>query len=87
MSEHFAGNALCFGHQQLESMRRVVDHGQQGDRTVLDAHLNGEAAADLAVVDGERAHFGFAFSDGQVAGAVVAHQHDGRRGGPWHNTR
>src|SRR5205085_5530950 len=48
--------------------------GKQGDGTVLNGHLNGEPAADLAVIHIQRANLGLALGNGDVAWSVVAHE-------------
>src|ERR1035441_6330524 len=70
--ENFAGYALALGYDELEARLAVFDHREQSDGAVFDAHLDGEAATPLAVVDLERADLGFALGDGDVAGTVVA---------------
>ena len=57
-------------------MLAVFDDGEQRDRAVAHGHLDGEPAADFAVIDVERADLGLALGDGDVAGAVVAHEDD-----------
>src|SRR5208283_1523601 len=48
----------------------------QSDLAVFDDHFHGEAATDLAVIDGEWANSGSALCDGDMAGAVMAHEDD-----------
>src|ERR1035438_6283005 len=73
--KNFAGYALALGYDELEARLAVFDHREQSDGAVFDAHLDGEAAAHFAVVDLERTDLGFALGDGDVAGTVVAHEH------------
>src|ERR1700694_1959827 len=72
-----AGFGVALRDQQFEALAVAFcgfDYGQQGDGAGLDAHLDGEAAADLAVEDLQRADLGAAFGDGGVAGGGVAPQ-------------
>ena len=52
----------------------LFDNREEGDGAIFDAHFDGESAADLAMVDLERPHFGFALGDGDVARTIVAHE-------------
>jgi len=58
-----AGHRLGLRAQQRKLATGLFDHRKQGDRAVLDGHLDGHAATDLAMVDLERAHLGLALGN------------------------
>ena len=70
------GVGVSFGDEEFESAADVFDDGEQGDGAVLHGHLDGEAAADFAVIDLQRSDLGLALGDAGVAGAVVTHEDD-----------
>ena len=67
-----ARNRFALGDEKFGASIGSFDHGEQGHGSVAHAHFDGKTAADLAMVDIERADFGFAGGDLDVTWAVVA---------------
>src|SRR5271170_2756102 len=54
--ENWPGHTFAFRDQEAEAGLRILHRRQQGDRAVLDRHLNRKPGAYLAVVHLERAN-------------------------------
>jgi len=74
--EDGAGFDFALRDEEFEALVLALNDGEQGDGALLDAHLDGEASAHLAVEDFEGTDFRQAFGDGGMAGAVVSHKDD-----------
>src|SRR5207245_4737582 len=54
----------------------LLKHRKPRYGTMLDGHLNREPAADLAVVDAQRANLSLALGNSNVTRSIVSHQYD-----------
>lgn len=72
--ENRTGDRLGLGDDEFKAAIGCLDDGEQGDGSMADTHLDGEAPADFAVIDMEGADFGFALGDGDVSGTIMAHE-------------
>src|SRR5918993_2180197 len=66
---------LPLGCEHLEVALAGLGYGEDGDRPSLDAELHGDPVAGLAVVDPQPTKDRCSVADGDVPGAVVAHQY------------
>src|ERR687898_525887 len=69
-----SGQRLAFGRDHLEVAFAVLGYAEDGDGSRLDAELDGDAVAGLAVVDTKAPQKGLLVADGDVPRAVVAHE-------------
>ncbi len=70
------GSHVRMRDEEPEAVLAIFGNRKQRDGAVADGHLDGEAAADFAVIDVERTDPGLAFRDRDVARAVMSHQDD-----------
>src|SRR5690242_3271196 len=70
------GDRFGFGNEQFRTAAGRFRDREQCDRTILDGHLDGEAAAHFAVINAERSDFSFTFGNGQVTGSIVSPEND-----------
>ena len=66
---------LALGHEQIDPVAPLADR-QQRHGAVLDAHLDREPLAGLAVVERQRNQPHRPFGDGEMGRAVVPQHHD-----------
>ena len=68
--------AATLGDQELNLTLAILHDTQEGDGSVPDGHLNGEALPRFAVVHGQRHQADLALGDGKMGRSVVAQQDD-----------
>jgi hypothetical protein len=78
-----AGHGFAFRRHQLQLAARGLGDGEQRHRAMLDRHFYRKATSHFAVIDLQRPDFRLALRDGDVAGAVVAHQNHVARMAAW----
>src|SRR5579883_2468295 len=71
-----ARQRLALRRQQLEAPVRGLRQAQDGHRPGLDVEFDGKAGAGLAMIEAQAAQDGAPVADGQMPGAVVAHQQE-----------